>query len=73
LQAAQKELDNDFMMKLKSGGLPKQGAFAGFLLFSIRSILDSVSAVSTGDDSLLTAALAQGAIAIVCAIVFLFF
>ena len=70
LKAAQQELDRDFVLKLKQGGLPKQAALAGFVLFSFRSILDSVSALSASDPSSMSAALAQGAIAIVCAIAF---
>ena len=73
LKAAQEELDSNFMVKLKTGGLPKQAALAGFVLFSIRSILDSVTALNTGDPSSMSAALAQGVIALVCAAVFFFF
>ena len=72
LEAANAELDKDFVLKLKRGGLPKQGALAGFILFAVRSILDSVAAVSGSDESHLTAALVQGAIAIVCAAIFFF-
>lgn len=72
LKAANAELDKDFITKLKRGGLPKQGAFAGLVLFSVRSIVDSVSAVSVGDESFLAAALVQGAIAVVCAAIFFF-
>ena len=70
LRIAQKELDQNFALKLRNGGLPKQGALVGFALFSVRSILDTITAVTTGDSAMLTVALAQGAIAIVCAVVF---
>jgi hypothetical protein len=67
LKQANAELDKDFVLKLKRGGLPKQGALVGFVLFAVRSIIDSVAAVSGGDESHLTAALVQAAIAIACA------
>lgn len=73
LKAASDEIDKNFMLKLKRGGLPKQGALAGFLLFAVRSLVDSVAAVSGGgDESHLTAALIQGVIAMVCAAIFFF-
>jgi hypothetical protein len=68
LQRAQSELDKDFLFKLKNGGIAKQGALVGFVLFSIRSIVDQIA--SFGDESHMTAALAQGAIAIICAAYF---
>ena len=70
LRAAQTELDQNFAGKLRKGGLPKQGALAGFVLFSVRSILDTTTAMTTDDSTMLTMALAQGAIAIVCAVIF---
>lgn len=70
LKAAQEDMDSGFVSKLRSGGLPKQAALVGFLLFSVRSIIDSIS--SFNDESLLAGALIQGAVAIVCAIVFFF-
>lgn len=68
LQKAQSELDRDFLYRLKKGGIAKQGAMVGVVLFSIRSIIDSIA--SFGDESHITAALAQGAIAILCAAFF---
>ena len=69
LQAVQSQLDNDFLYKLKSGGILKQLSFVGFVLFSLRSIADTVATLnSPGAD--LTVALIQGGIAVVCAIVF---
>ena len=70
LRAAQKELDQDFVLKLRNGGLPKQAALVGFALFSVRSILDTLTAVAADDSAMLTSALAQGAIAIICAVIF---
>jgi len=72
LKAVQAEVDKDFLVKLKSGGVVKQGALVGFVLFSVRSIVDTVSSVMGGDPSLLTAALIQGGIAVACAFVFFF-
>jgi hypothetical protein len=69
LQAVQSQLDSDFLYKLKSGGLVKQLSFVGFVLFSLRSIADTVATLSSpGAD--LTVALVQGGIALVCAIIF---
>lgn len=71
LKRVQKELDNDPISKLRSGGIVKQGALAGVLLFSVRSIVDTISALS-GSADMLAPALIQGFIAIACAIVFFF-
>jgi hypothetical protein len=68
LEAAQKQLDNGVISKLRNGGIPKQAALAGFLLFSVRSLIDTIAALN--DETLATAALLQGAIAIVCAAIF---
>jgi hypothetical protein len=73
LQKVQSELDNDFLYKLKSGGLIKQLSLVGLVLFSFRSLADTLAAVggggnNSGDD--LTFALIQGAIALACALVF---
>jgi hypothetical protein len=72
LQAANTELEQDFMWKLKRGGLPKQAMLAGFMLLSVRSIIESITAVSSSVDSEehLYAALLQGVIAMVCAVIF---
>ncbi|KAL7570313.1 hypothetical protein ACA910_017161 [Epithemia clementina (nom. ined.)] len=69
LRSAQAELDNDPIVKLRNGGLAKQAALAGFLLFSFRSIGDTIMALNT-DESLMTGALIQGGIALACAAVF---
>mmetsp|Transcript_9664 Transcript_9664/g.21761 ORF Transcript_9664/g.21761 Transcript_9664/m.21761 type:complete len:362 (-) Transcript_9664:81-1166(-) len=70
LRDAQAELDKDIIMRLRNGGLPKQLSFVGLLLFSLRSIADSLSAISSDDKSLLATALVQGGIALVCAVAF---
>ena len=68
LRNAQAEMDKDFVVRLRNGGIPKQAALAGFLLFSFRSIGETVASFS--DESLLAGALVQGGIALVCAAVF---
>ena len=74
LNAANSQIENDFIWKLKRGGIPKQAALAGLLLFSVRSILESVTAVSSvaaiDSEAHLYAALVQGVIAMVCAVIF---
>jgi hypothetical protein len=72
LNAANRQIENDFVWKLKRGGIPKQAALAGLLLFSVRSIGESITAVSSVVDSEahLYAALIQGVVAMVCAVVF---
>ena len=68
LKQAQAQVENNFAAQLRQGGLLKQGSLVGLLLFSVRSIVDSVASLS--DESHLAAALIQGAIAVVCAIIF---
>jgi hypothetical protein len=70
LKAAQAQVNNDVISKLRRGGLPKQAALAGTILFAVRSLVDSVTAVTTDDATALSTALVQGAIAIACAILF---
>lgn len=70
LKTARHELDQNFIIRLKAGGIPKQVSLAGLVLFGARSMLDSVTAVYTGDETVLEVALVQGAIAFVCAIAF---
>ena len=74
LNAANSQIENDFIWKLKRGGLPKQAALAGLLLLSVRSILESITAVSSvtaiDSEAHLYAALIQGVIAMVCAVIF---
>ena len=66
LAAAQKEIDGGALSKLRAGGLPKQMALVGLVLFSVRSIVDTVASLS--DPALFTGALLQGGIALACAI-----
>lgn len=68
LKAAEAELDKDFLFRLRSGGIVKQTSLVGLVLFSFRSIVDTIASVS--DPSHMTPALIQGGIAIVCAAVF---
>ena len=74
LKKAQEDLDADPLMKL-SGNMFKPAALAGVLLFSVRSVLDFLAMSGGGIDSEahLTAALIQGAIALVCAAYLIFF
>jgi hypothetical protein len=65
LEQAQKDIDSDLASKLRQGGLPKQMALVGLVLFSVRAVADSVGA--TTQPELLTGALLQGAIALACA------
>lgn len=68
LEEAQKEMEKDPIYRLKSGGIMKQASLAGILLFSTRSLLDTLAAFS--DESYLLGALIQGGIALLCAVVF---
>jgi hypothetical protein len=74
LNAANRQIENDFLWKLKRGGLPKQAALAGLLLLSVRSILESFAALSSvsaiESEAHLYAALIQGVVAMVCAVIF---
>jgi ABC-type methionine transport system ATPase subunit len=56
---------------LRSGGLVKQGALVGALLFSVRSVVEII-AYSGGDASHLLPAIVQGAIAVACLVVLVF-
>lgn len=74
LQKAQAEMNQDPLMKLsdlKSGGIVKQGALVGALLFGLRAVTETL-AIYDGE-SHAAAALIQGALALACAAyVFLF-
>jgi len=72
LKKAQEAMENDPLMKLISGDIAKQGAVVGALLFSIRSLAETVALVGGGGASHATAALIQGAIALAC-IFYVFF
>jgi hypothetical protein len=67
LEAANAEVDGNLLYQLRRGGWPKQAAFVGFVLFAVRSLLDSIYVVANGDESFLAAALVQGGIALACA------
>jgi hypothetical protein len=69
LQKVQSDLDNDFLYKLKVGGPAKQLSLVGFVLFSFRSLADTIAVLGGGSGDL-TLALIQGAIALACALVF---
>lgn len=69
LAAAQKEMEGSggsLVSKLRKGGIPKQMALVGLLLFSLRSIVDTVASLS--DPTMLTSALIQAGIALACAV-----
>jgi hypothetical protein len=76
LQQAQMDMtkkSSDPIVKLRQGGIPKQATLVGLLLFSFRSIADSIadSIAAMGDSTGsgdMTAALIQGAIALACGV-----
>ena len=75
LKLANSEIEKDFVWKLRRGGLPKQAALASFVLLSVRSILESILAVSSSSSTIdseahLYSALLQGVIAMICAGIF---
>jgi hypothetical protein len=74
LEEAQASIDKDAvgqLVGLKSGGIVKQGALVGALLFSVRSFAEGVGFFA-GDSSHLLPAVLQAAIAVVCLIAFRF-
>ena len=77
LQQAQMDTTNNAgpAAKLRQGGLPKQAALVGLLLFSFRSIADSIAVMgdSAGSGGDMTAALIQGAIALACGVYLIMF
>jgi hypothetical protein len=75
LQRAQEEAEGGFdsqLSSLKSGGLIKQAALAGAVLFTLRSGVDTIGFLG-GDPSHALPAILQGALALVCIIALLFF
>jgi len=56
---------------LRSGGLVKQAALAGGLLFTLRSGVETIAFLA-GDPSHVLPALVQGALAIACIVAFIF-
>lgn len=74
LEEAQASIDKDAvgqLVGLKSGGLVKQGAIVGALLFSVRSFAEGIGFFA-GDSSHLLPAILQAAIAVVCLVAFRF-
>jgi hypothetical protein len=72
LKRAQEESEgglNGQLSSIKSGGLVKQAALAGALLFILRAAADTVGFLA-GDQSFVFPALLQGALAIVCIVGF---
>lgn len=75
LEAAQAELSEDPLMgvvNLKNGGIVKQAALVGTVLFSVRAFSDGLLVV-TGNTSHAAAAGIQALIAAACAAYFFFF
>ena len=70
LEAANQQVDSNMLVQLKKGGIPKQLALVGCVLFAGRSIADTIAAVGGNDESVLASALVQAVIAIACAIAF---
>lgn len=66
LRQAQNSMDSDPIMKVLGGGLVKQAALAGAILFTLRSGADTISMLG-GDSVLAAPALIQGVLALVCA------
>lgn len=76
LKEAQVEFNKDPMMRaadLKAGGIVKQGALVGTLLFSSRALGDLVAIGGVDGSSHAAAAAIQAVIAIACAAYFFFF
>ncbi len=75
LKRAQEELMNDPLMKaadLKSGGIVKQGALVGALLFSFRSFGEVLLLAGPNGADHGVAAAVQAVIALACAAYFIF-
>ncbi|KAI2509832.1 hypothetical protein MHU86_4543 [Fragilaria crotonensis] len=66
LRQAQNSMDSDPIMKVLGGGLAKQAALAGAILFTLRSGADTISMLG-GDSVHAAPALLQGVLALVCA------
>jgi hypothetical protein len=74
LKRAQEESEGGLdgtLSSLKSGGVVKQAALAGALLFTLRAGVDTIGFLG-GDPSHAFPALLQGALAIVCIVAFVF-
>jgi hypothetical protein len=71
LKKAQANMSKDPLLMIANGGIVKQAALAGALLFTTRSVVDAVAMMS-GDSTHAVSALVQGAIALVCVAFLLF-
>lgn len=71
LRQAQNSMDSDPLMKMLNGGIVKQSALAGAILFTLRSGADTISMLG-GDTIHAAPALIQGALALACAAYFSF-
>jgi hypothetical protein len=71
LRKAQDSMASDPIMQMLSGGLVKQSALAGTILFTLRSGADTV-AMFGGDATHAAPALIQGGLALACAAYFVF-
>jgi hypothetical protein len=71
LRKAQESMASDPIMQMLSGGLVKQSALAGTILFTLRSGVDTI-AMFGGDATHAAPALLQGALALACAAYFVF-
>jgi hypothetical protein len=73
LEAAQKDIAENSLVKLKGAGFVKQGALVGALLFGSRAIGEVLAMVGPNGELHTTSALIQGAIAVACAAYFFLF
>jgi hypothetical protein len=71
LKKAQNSLSGDPLMQMASGGIAKQSALAGTILFTLRSGAETVAMLG-GDATHVAPALIQGALALACAAYFFF-
>jgi hypothetical protein len=70
IDATQNTLDGK-LSTLKTGGIQKQAALVGALLFTLRSSVETI-ALMGGDPTHVGPAIIQGGLAIVCLAIFLF-
>jgi hypothetical protein len=73
LKAAQAGLSEDPLVKLREGGIVKQGALVGALLFFTRAVSETVAMVGPDGGSHAVPALIQGALALALAAFFFLF
>lgn len=73
LEAAQRDIAENSLVKLKGGGFVKQGALVGALLFGGRAIGEVLAMVGPNGELHTAPALIQGAIAVACAAYFFLF